>query len=67
MISTDLPASAPCGDTRSRSNSASHAVSAVSGSAADAAKSSVRGFSAAIRSSTVWNSLFAPGRVMLPA
>ena len=66
-ISTDLPSSAPSGETPRRSNSASHAVMVVSGSAAAQVKSSDFGFAPTIRSSTRWNSLFAPGRVMLPA
>jgi hypothetical protein len=49
-----------------RSNSISHAVMVVSGSAAASALLSDRGFKPTIRSSTRWNWLSAPGRAIEP-
>ncbi len=48
MMSTDLPSCSPFSETPRRSNSASHAVMAVSGSAAACAKSSDAGLCPAI-------------------
>ena len=53
--------------SRNRSNSVSHAVRPVSGSAAAWEKVSVRGLCPAIRSSTTWNSASLPGRATDPA
>ena len=67
-VTSSAPAS--CGEPRrrpSRSNSASHAVIAVSGIAAAWAKSSVRGLRPTIRSSTQCSSAFVPGRIREPA
>ena len=52
---------------RRRSKSSSQAVMEVSGRAAASAKESVRGLWPTRRSSTRWNSLLVPGRVMVPA
>jgi len=67
MISTLLPPSAPVFETPSRSNSASHAVSVVSGSAAALGEAEVARLAATMRSSTRCSSLLPPGRVRLPA
>ena len=60
---------APCTGLRMsmRSNSASQAVIAVSGSAAACAKLTERGLWPTMRSSTRWNCALVPGRAMLPA
>jgi hypothetical protein len=53
--------------TSRRTKKASHAVNDVSGSAAASAQPIFEGFFPTIRSSTRWNSAFAPDRVMEPA
>ena len=59
----------PCDDSvrPNRSNSVSHAVIVVSGSAAASAKDSDVGLRAAMRSSTAWNSALVPCLRMSPA
>ena len=53
--------------TSRRSNIASQAVNAVSGSAAASAQSSDAGLRPTIRASTRWNCALVPGRVIDPA
>src|ERR1044071_5542632 len=67
MMSIVFPASLPLRSIFMRSKKASHAVIAVSGMAAAGAKGRRFGLRPTMRSSTRWNSLFAPGRVTSPA
>jgi len=53
--------------SRNLSKRASHAVIAVSGSAAASAKLRLAGFRATMRSSTSWRRVYEPGRSRLPA
>ena len=67
MISTAGAAPGTGRSTSRRSNSISHAVIEVSGSAAASAQSIVAGLRPTMRSSTRWNSALVPGRLIAPA
>jgi hypothetical protein len=64
-ITSSVPVLSRCSPRRS--NTVSHAVIAVSGSAAAAAKSRLAGLRPTIRSSTSWTPALLPGREIEPA